>query len=489
MIRVTSPITLADDQLAFELAGWCASKAVRPPFRILVGNKVLEASVSDVDTVEHALPGRKSYAFRCPVDLRELLTPPPDSWKSGGASIVIEIQNGDETGRAEYPVSEQFIQNLCGPNSGMKPKPFPPEHLQVRIAGESGVSFSSFADMAVRQIAGLFERATGRALGDARVLDFGCGPARVTRVFRDMYPGVALFGCDIDPEAIAWCEQNLPGVARFTVNDLLPPLPFEAGTFDLIYGISVFTHLPEAFQAAWLLELRRVLKPGGVLITTVHGPAIVEYIAQVYPGASALRDEVRDRGFVYVGTRREGWPSYFGVSTAGLPDLYQLSYCSHEYIRSHWSEYFDIMQCGEFDLNIMQDAIVCVKPAGDGHRDYEHLALVADNAAARAAYVETQRRLDARSAELVEVSALLHKTDVGLGEAQRLAWDRADQIVVLHESLAASQAALAASEAALAVASETAETRGREIESLRASVWRTVPRLFEALKRFVRRSR
>lgn len=479
MIRVTAPIALAAGQLSFDLVGWCASKETRPAFSARLGERPLQAFISDVDGTEHELPGMQSYAFRCPIDLRDALTGISDGWKSSGASIVIEIQNGEETGRVEYAVSEEFIATLCGSGSGIMPKPFPPEHLQVRIAGESGVAFSSFGDMAARQIAKSFEKATGRPVNEATVLDFGCGPARVTHVFRDMYPGVDLFGCDIDAEAIAWCRQNLPAVARFAVSDLLPPLPFEAGTFDLIYGISVFTHLPEAFQAAWLLELRRVLKPGGVLITTVHGPAIVEYIAQVYPGASALRDEVRDHGFVYVGTRREGWPSYFGVPTAGLPDLYQLSYCSHDYIRKHWSRYFEVLECGEFDLNILQDAIVCKKPTGDGQGDYERLALEANNAAARAAYAETQRRLDARSAELAEVSELLGRTDRALGEAQRLAWGRADELDVMRVTLAASEAALVA-------AKKDVEERVREVESMKASVWWAPRRLLSALARLVR---
>jgi SAM-dependent methyltransferase len=50
-----------------------------------------------------------------------------------------------------------------------------------------------------------------------------------------------------------------------------PPLPFEDASFDLVYSISVFTHLDEEMQDAWLNELKRVLRPGGILIITVHG--------------------------------------------------------------------------------------------------------------------------------------------------------------------------------------------------------------------------
>ncbi len=44
----------------------------------------------------------------------------------------------------------------------------------------------------------------------------------------------------------------------------------EDGSFDLIWAVSVFTHLAETWSA-WLLELHRVLKPGGILLATFMG--------------------------------------------------------------------------------------------------------------------------------------------------------------------------------------------------------------------------
>src|ERR1700730_7683778 len=100
-------------------------------------------------------------------------------------------------------------------------------------------------------------------------LEFGGGSARVLRHFRHI-EGLRLAGTDANPTAIEWDRQNLPGI-EFSHNGLQPPLSYKDGSFDFIYALSVFTHIPLAWQRAWLDELRRVLRPGGYLLCTVHG--------------------------------------------------------------------------------------------------------------------------------------------------------------------------------------------------------------------------
>jgi len=78
-----------------------------------------------------------------------------------------------------------------------------------------------------------------------------------------------LFGTDINRALVRWCARNIP-FGTFAQNGLAPPLRYPDESFDLIYGISVFTHLPDEMQLPWLAELKRVLKPGGVLYVTLH---------------------------------------------------------------------------------------------------------------------------------------------------------------------------------------------------------------------------
>jgi SAM-dependent methyltransferase len=122
---------------------------------------------------------------------------------------------------------------------------------------------------------------TAKALGDAAttsgrnmesmesILDFGCGCGRVARHWQHL-EGPAINGCDYNPKLVEWCASNLPFL-RCAQNELAPPLPYESESFDLVYSISVLTHLALDLQRAWVEELRRVLKPGGLLLITMHG--------------------------------------------------------------------------------------------------------------------------------------------------------------------------------------------------------------------------
>src|SRR5262249_4073625 len=97
-----------------------------------------------------------------------------------------------------------------------------------------------------------------------RLLEWGCGPARIVRHLAPLLTsfGWSVLGSDYNAATVRWCRDNIGNVS-FAQNDLDPPLPFEAASFDAVYCISVFTHLSEARQLAWSKEIARVLKSGG----------------------------------------------------------------------------------------------------------------------------------------------------------------------------------------------------------------------------------
>jgi ubiquinone/menaquinone biosynthesis C-methylase UbiE len=78
------------------------------------------------------------------------------------------------------------------------------------------------------------------------------------------------YGTDYNKKSIEWCKNNLPGIA-FNHNSLKAILPYEDNQMDVIYGISIFTHLSEKMHHEWFKELYRVLNKGGIMFLTTQG--------------------------------------------------------------------------------------------------------------------------------------------------------------------------------------------------------------------------
>ena len=101
-----------------------------------------------------------------------------------------------------------------------------------------------------------------------RILDFGCSSGRIIRWFVDYTEHCEVWGVDINAREIIWCQQNLSPPFKFATVTTSPHLPFEDNYFDLIYCVSVFTHIADLADA-WLLELKRITRPQGRLFITV----------------------------------------------------------------------------------------------------------------------------------------------------------------------------------------------------------------------------
>ena len=99
-----------------------------------------------------------------------------------------------------------------------------------------------------------------------RVLDFGCGPGTISvGLARAIEPG-ELHGIDIEESQIdlarAAAEAGGHDNATFHVGDVTD-LPFEDDYFDAAHCHAVLMHVPDT--AATLSEVKRVLKPGGIV--------------------------------------------------------------------------------------------------------------------------------------------------------------------------------------------------------------------------------
>ena len=104
--------------------------------------------------------------------------------------------------------------------------------------------------------------------GSRSVLDAGCGKGFVTRYLADQDPTLRLTGVDVRQEAIAFAQDNFPGVARFQTGSLYK-LPFSDNSFDAVVCSEVLEYVHDVDRA--LQELKRVSRRY-VLITAPNEP-------------------------------------------------------------------------------------------------------------------------------------------------------------------------------------------------------------------------
>jgi SAM-dependent methyltransferase len=103
----------------------------------------------------------------------------------------------------------------------------------------------------------------------AKLLDFGGATARVSRHFYAQEQPNEITVCDVNINNVEWVLEYLPTTFGAFKNSALPTLPFPDGYFDTVMAFSVFTHIDE-YELMWLYELRRILKPDGILYMSLH---------------------------------------------------------------------------------------------------------------------------------------------------------------------------------------------------------------------------
>ena len=160
------------------------------------------------------------------------------------------------------------------------------------------------------------------------MLEVGCGVGAVLAVLGQEFPGVKLFGVDVEPKQLAFARRHLEraGVEATLVEADALALPFDDESFDHIWMMWFLEHLAD--PPAALREARRVLVPGGAITaievdysTTCAEPSTPAFEALVAAMVRAmaasgwsdagtrLPDWLRESGFrsIDVGERRFWW--------------------------------------------------------------------------------------------------------------------------------------------------------------------------------------
>lgn len=140
-------------------------------------------------------------------------------------------------------------------------------HKFANVYAQLGISNTYY--LAYRDVPQLIEK----YVKGKRALDFGCGGGRSTRFLKEL--GLDVIGVDISKDMINEARHKDPkGKYRHIKSD---KLPFENSAFDLILSSIVFMEIPSKEEMAKILkEMKRVLKPEGIILVIVHGDDIYE---------------------------------------------------------------------------------------------------------------------------------------------------------------------------------------------------------------------
>jgi 2-polyprenyl-3-methyl-5-hydroxy-6-metoxy-1,4-benzoquinol methylase len=220
----------------------------------------------------------------------------------------------------------------------------PPVQLQERIGGSK-----DFMQMAA-QTATLVMTVVGkykRIFESGTILDWGCGCGRVISQLMKFVSPERLHGCDIDSAAIAWDKENLHGPS-FTRVDPYPPTKYADRSFDVIYGISVMTHLDENTQMLWLRELERIARPGAIVALSVMGERL-----RATGMPASLANEFTEKGFAAFVPNYSDWLAEYSHR-----EYYQEAYHTLDYITTNWGRYFDVVEYVETQF---QDIVILRK--------------------------------------------------------------------------------------------------------------------------------
>jgi len=160
---------------------------------------------------------------------------------------------------------------------------FPPLHLQVKSGYSSTGRFKSSGETFFRWLISL-----GNLKPYERVLDVGCGAGCLALPLRRyLTPAAGSYeGIDILSKAIMWCRRyvtrDYPNF-RFTLCDVANPkynpwgsvpagtytFPYADNSFDVVCVKSLFPHMKTDAMAAYIHQIRRVLKPRGRCLMTL----------------------------------------------------------------------------------------------------------------------------------------------------------------------------------------------------------------------------
>lgn len=270
-------------------------------------------------------PGSEQSAFRVSINLQSTRHAVRDFYNFQIEFLDEQRPHEDIRTRILIPKDIGLLQN------------YPPQRQLQRV-----IRFDTVNSVALSGINAAWRIAEVARLhgweGSGTILDWGVGHGRVARHMH-RFADVSVMGVDIDPENVGWITKNISHLVVAYVGPLFPPMIYDEDRFSLVYGISVMTHLPLDVQRAWLAEIARVLRPGGLALLTFAGDTSVAFSSRYLDHKWLAEYRATGRGPALADKSLEG--------VIATPDYYKNIKQTTARARELCEEYMDVVAVHE----------------------------------------------------------------------------------------------------------------------------------------------
>lgn len=182
---------------------------------------------------------------------------------------------------------------------------------------------------------------------DPLALDFGAGVGRVAipMVYSVGHPQLAI---DIDSKCVDYLNNFAGEKIQAECINQGAKLPYPTNHLDLIIAISVFTHLDNDLESFYLTESARIVRPGGYCLFSVSSEKAL---------ASRKKKGMAEWNHVQISDlHRQGHIYKSKPSSVDAQHGYSLH--SEDYIKTRWSNYFEVIHVYKEYIDNVQDLVV-----------------------------------------------------------------------------------------------------------------------------------
>lgn len=136
----------------------------------------------------------------------------------------------------------------------------------IKASGESSEFFARL------RVGLLRAHIAGRSV--QRVLDYGCGVGAALPLLEEHFPGSEIVGFDPSLESVARASESIgrSGSKRVKAVSDLDHIPLPDASIDVVYSSGVIHHVEPTERPHWFRELRRVVRPSGLVVIFENNP-------------------------------------------------------------------------------------------------------------------------------------------------------------------------------------------------------------------------